>query len=109
MLVFLIGAVLGVFVGLAGLALVRFVRYGHHIAEVFTSAAPADAEGTGLPILAGAELAEKVQAFRPDVGIVWECLCDHKLHNTGGVFYQSVGLIYCVNCDGWQAIRKGVR
>lgn len=109
LIAFSVGAVFGVFVGLAGLALVRFVRYGHHIAEVFTPAAPVDFAGMGLPTLASPELAAKVRAFRPDVNIVWECSCDHKLHNTGGVFYQSVGLIDCANCGGWQAIRKGIK
>lgn len=106
LIAFTAGALFGAFIALA---LARFVRYGHHIAETFSPVAPEGTAGMGLPVLAGVELAEKVRAFRPDLKIVWECLCDHKLHNTGGVFYQSVGLISCVNCGGWQAIRKGIR
>jgi hypothetical protein len=109
LIAFSVGAVFGVFIALAGVALVRFVRYGHHIAETFSPVAPEDTAGLGLPVLAGVELAEKVRSFRPDIKIVWECPCDHKLHNTGGVFYQSVGLINCVNCGGWQRIRKGIQ
>lgn len=37
------------------------------------------------------------------------CLCDHKLHGTGAIFFQSTGLILCSGCDGWQLIRKPVR
>lgn len=37
-----------------------------------------------------------------------ECNCKHKLQATGAVFYQSVGLIECVNCRGWQFIKKRV-
>ena len=35
------------------------------------------------------------------------CACDHKLQGTG-VFYQSVKLIQCTTCNGWQAIRKPI-
>jgi hypothetical protein len=38
-----------------------------------------------------------------------ECQCKHKLQATGAVFYQSVGLIQCANCWGWQFIKKRVR
>lgn len=34
------------------------------------------------------------------------CQCDHKLLGTGAVFYQSVGVLQCAVCDGWQLIRK---
>lgn len=36
------------------------------------------------------------------------CQCDHKLQNTGGVFYQSVKLLQCANCKGWQKVRKPI-
>ena len=36
------------------------------------------------------------------------CAGSHQLIGTG-VFYQSVGLIQCNKCKGWQAIRKPVR
>lgn len=35
------------------------------------------------------------------------CNCNHRLQGTG-VFYQSVGLIWCPDCTGWQLIRKPV-
>lgn len=38
-----------------------------------------------------------------------QCVCDHKLHGTGAVFYQSVGLLQCANCGGWQWIRKPIK
>lgn len=37
-----------------------------------------------------------------------ECRCDHKFQGTG-VFFQSVGLIHCPTCRGWQLIRKPVK
>lgn len=37
------------------------------------------------------------------------CQCRHKLSNTGGVFYQSVGLLQCSICGGWQGIRKPIK
>lgn len=37
-----------------------------------------------------------------------QCECDHKLQGTGAVFFQSIGWLYCVNCRGWQRIRKPV-
>lgn len=36
-----------------------------------------------------------------------ECHCDHQLQGTG-VFFQSVRLIQCATCKGWQAIRKPI-
>lgn len=36
------------------------------------------------------------------------CNCDHKLRETGGVFYQSTGWIECTVCRGWQPIRKPI-
>lgn len=36
------------------------------------------------------------------------CTCKHQMAGPGGVFYQSVGLIHCTRCKGWQLIRKQV-
>lgn len=36
------------------------------------------------------------------------CEHDQKLQGTG-VFYQSVGLIQCTDCKGWQLIRKPIK
>lgn len=36
------------------------------------------------------------------------CEHDHKLQGTG-VFYQSVGLLQCAECKGWQLIRKPIK
>ena len=38
-----------------------------------------------------------------------ECHCDHKLQSTGAIFFQSVGLLHCSVCRGWQKIRKGIK
>lgn len=35
------------------------------------------------------------------------CHCDHKLQGTG-VFFQSVKLIQCATCKGWQKVRKPI-
>lgn len=37
-----------------------------------------------------------------------ECQHDHQLAGTGAVFYQSTGLLQCVDCKGWQLIRKPI-
>lgn len=36
------------------------------------------------------------------------CTCDHELQGTG-VFYQSVGLIYCPECKGYQLIKRPIK
>ena len=36
------------------------------------------------------------------------CACPHELQGTG-VFYQSVLLIQCITCNGWQKVRKPIR
>lgn len=41
-------------------------------------------------------------------GPATECPHDHKLQGTGAVFFQSVGLLRCSLCYGWQLIRKPV-
>lgn len=38
-----------------------------------------------------------------------ECHCKHKLQGTGAVFYQSVELLQCIHCRGWQSIRKPIQ
>lgn len=38
-----------------------------------------------------------------------ECSHKHKLQGTGAIFYQSVGLLQCSICEGWQFIRKPVK
>lgn len=38
----------------------------------------------------------------------WVCECDHKLNGTGAVFFQSLGILKCAECNGFQAIRKPV-
>lgn len=38
---------------------------------------------------------------------VLPCTHEHQLQGTG-VFYQSVGLIQCATCKGWQLIRKPI-
>ncbi|MNC28628.1 hypothetical protein D3C81_1822930 [compost metagenome] len=52
-------------------------------------------------------LIERIRAFsgedKPRL-----CEHDHKLQGTGAVFFQSVGLIQCALCGGWQLIRKPV-
>lgn len=37
--------------------------------------------------------------------------CRHKLsrRSGGGVFYNSVGLVYCQACGGWQDMREAVK
>jgi hypothetical protein len=37
------------------------------------------------------------------------CLHDHKLQDSGAVFYQSIGVLECVICGGYQEIRKPIK
>jgi hypothetical protein len=37
------------------------------------------------------------------------CKCKHQLQGTGGVFYQGIMVLYCINCRGFQSIRKPIR
>lgn len=37
------------------------------------------------------------------------CRCDHKLQYTGAVFYQSMQILECSICNGWQDIRKPIK
>lgn len=52
------------------------------------------------------DLLERVRLFAGEKEAK-ECVCDHQLAGTG-VFYQSVGLIQCADCKGWQLIRKPI-
>jgi len=54
------------------------------------------------------DLAKMVYRFSNDSRPLL-CLHDHKLQGTGGVFYQSVGLLQCSICYGWQPIRKAIQ
>lgn len=37
------------------------------------------------------------------------CRHKHRLQGTGAVFYQSVDLLQCARCKGWQEIRKPIK
>lgn len=37
------------------------------------------------------------------------CNCEHRLQGTGAVFLQSLELLVCNECKGWQLIRKVIR
>jgi hypothetical protein len=51
---------------------------------------------------------KRVKAFSTEAQPV-ECQHKHELHGTGAVFYQSVGLLQCSYCRGWQLIRKPIK
>lgn len=51
---------------------------------------------------------ERVRVFSGE-DKVKACRHKHKLQDTGAVFYQSVGLLECVRCGGWQEIKKGIK
>lgn len=53
------------------------------------------------------QLLEVAKAFSEEHSPA-ECKCDHKLQNTGAVFFQSVGLLHCSICNGWQLIRRPI-
>lgn len=53
------------------------------------------------------ELLERIRSFSQEQAPEL-CKCDHKLQGTG-VFYQSVKLIQCIRCNGWQDVRKPVQ
>lgn len=52
------------------------------------------------------ELQQRVRTFTGEHRVI-PCDHDHRLMGTG-VFYQSVGLIQCAECKGWQLIRKPI-
>lgn len=45
-----------------------------------------------------------------DLEFTSTCKCDHKLQDSGAVFLQSLGFLYCAlpGCGGYQRIRKPV-
>lgn len=55
------------------------------------------------------KLEKRVKAFTGKDEPVYECQHKHKLQGTGAIFYQSVGLLQCGLCGGWQEIRKGIK
>lgn len=54
------------------------------------------------------ELEQRVAVFTKRRPIV-ECTHKHQIQGTGAVFYQSVGVLECIHCQGWQLIRKGIK
>lgn len=52
-------------------------------------------------------LTEAARAFS-DEAHPKSCRHKHQLQDSGAVFFQSVGLLYCSRCKGWQLIRKPV-
>ena len=62
-------------------------------------------------VIGGEELAnfmDQVRSFSGEVSPSL-CVCDHKLQNTGAVFYQSMKVLQCSNCNGWQQVRKPIQ
>ena len=53
-------------------------------------------------------LRQQVARFSGDKRITL-CRHKHKLQGTGAVFFQSVGLLQCAKCRGWQKIEKGIK
>ena len=53
-------------------------------------------------------LINKVKTFSNEANPI-ECEHKHKLQGTGAVYYYSVGLIQCVECLGWQLIKKQIK
>lgn len=51
----------------------------------------------------------RVKTFTGKDEPIYECQHKHKLQGTGAIFYQSVGLLQCGLCGGWQEIRKGIK
>ena len=55
------------------------------------------------------DLSDAVESFWPGHGRSVTCRHKHQLSGTGAVFFQSVGLLRCAKCGGWQFIRKPVK
>ena len=53
------------------------------------------------------ELRPQIKAFAGDERPK-RCRHKHQLHGSGAVFYQSVGLLQCARCGGWQKIKKPI-
>lgn len=53
-------------------------------------------------------LQQRVEAFtgKPNART---CRHKHKAQGTGGVFFQSTGILQCARCYGWQMIRKPIK
>ena len=39
-------------------------------------------------------------------GHIRHCQHEHKIHGTGAVFFQSLGILQCCHCRGFQLIKK---
>lgn len=52
-------------------------------------------------------LLEAVRAFSEET-CPKVCRHKHRLQSSGAVFFQSVGLLNCSKCRGWQLIRKPI-
>jgi hypothetical protein len=37
-----------------------------------------------------------------------KCTCKHDRIATGGIFYNSLGVLECINCHGWQLIKQKI-
>lgn len=37
------------------------------------------------------------------------CCCEHKAQGTGAIFLDSVGVLYCNECRGWQVIKRKLK
>lgn len=37
------------------------------------------------------------------------CSCKHEISGSGGIFLQSLGIIYCNECRGTQVIRNPIK
>lgn len=53
------------------------------------------------------ELRPYIQSFSGDERPK-RCRHKHQLQGTGAVFFQSVGLLQCVLCGGWQKIKRPI-
>lgn len=53
------------------------------------------------------ELRPQIKSFAGDERPK-RCRHKHQLHGTGAVFFQSVGLLQCSRCGGWQKIKKPI-
>lgn len=53
------------------------------------------------------ELRPYIQSFSGDERPK-RCRHKHQLQGTGAVFFQSVGLLQCALCGGWQKIKRPI-
>lgn len=54
-------------------------------------------------------LLDRFQWLKPDDLAMPLCAHDHQLANTGAIFFQSQGLLYCNRCKGFQLIRHPLK